>query len=104
MFNLELVNRNDNSLDKPILIYPSSDIDDLLAAVYHGAFREELEQEPGLISRTFRATPSHEISEVLLAELRQRVQAKFAVHQVGDSIKFIDKGHEAKLNVKDRGR
>ena len=97
MFKLYLINRNDNPIKRRRVQIP--DPDDFLADIYNDAFQEELRQEPELISRTFRAIHRHRITRGLLEKLCEKVQEQFAVRKVGDSIKFIDKGHEAKLKA-----
>ena len=107
MFKLELVKRNDDPpLTTPIPVYKNPEVppSDTLVTAYNDAFQKELRKEPGLVIRTFRATPSHRINGVFLAKLRQEVQEQFAVRKVGNSIKFIDRGHETNLKAIERAK
>ena len=94
MFQLHLVNCNGHWENPPIPVYEDTDIppdditNDFLAGAYGDAFMDKHKNNPQLISCTFRATPSHRISDDFLAKLRADLGSAFRVSRVGKYVKI----------------
>ena len=96
MFQFRLINLNGNPCAK---VYKAS-TNDTLATAYIRAFQEQRAKKPkNLISCTFRAPPSHEISDDLLAQIREELGNQFVVGRAGNCVKIEDRGYEENKNI-----